>query len=167
MRMAAEIQNRRPAFFCDAMLGSLAKWLRLMGHDAAYERQIDDWEMLRRCSRERRVLLTRDRSVMQRWQIRRGLVDALLVGTGSLENELAEVFKRFGLRPLAQPRCPVDNSSLIAKPRQKVRESVPAYVYRTQTEFHVCPACGRIYWRATHWDRIEALRRKLASSSGL
>lgn len=43
------------------MLGGLAKWLRLVGHDADFRRKVDDWQMLRLCRDEGRLLLTRDR----------------------------------------------------------------------------------------------------------
>lgn len=30
------------AFYCDTMLGRLARWLRLLGYDAAYDAEIGD-----------------------------------------------------------------------------------------------------------------------------
>jgi uncharacterized protein with PIN domain len=31
---------------------------------------------------------------------------------------------------------------------------VPPFVASTQSEFRRCPACGRLYWRATHAERM-------------
>jgi uncharacterized protein with PIN domain len=35
-----------------------------------------------------------------------------------------------------------------------VAERVPPYVRRTQSRYSECPACGRIYWAGTHWQRM-------------
>ena len=148
-------------FFCDSMLGSLAKWLRLLGCDCAYEKEIDDWELVRRCAREGRTLLTRDTEIVKRWQVSRGLVQAALVAAGTTRDQVEEVALRFGLSAKAEPRCPRDNSSLVPLPRADARDRVPPYVFETQQDYRSCPVCSRVYWKATHWERIDELRRRL------
>ena len=56
----------RPRFSLDEMLGSLAKWLRIMGYDALYLRDLNDGEILRRAEEEGRILLTRDKELAHR-----------------------------------------------------------------------------------------------------
>lgn len=144
------------------MLGRLVRWLRLLGYDAVYHPEIGDWEMLRQCAAEGRILLTRDRRVMERWQIGRGQVRAALIGSDKVEEQLKEAAARFGLEPQPEPRCPEDNAVLLALPHEKARDRVPPYVYQTQTSFRSCPGCGRVYWQATHWRRIEAMRGSIS-----
>ncbi len=43
------------------MLGSLARWLRILGYDTAYDNRIEDDDIIERCLRESRIALTRDR----------------------------------------------------------------------------------------------------------
>lgn len=150
-------------FFCDTMLGRLAKWLRLLGFDTAYESEIDDWDLVRQGSLEDRVLLTRDREIMKRWQVVRGKVKASLIGADRIDDQLAEAITRFGLKPGAQARCPEDNSVLEALPREEAQGRVPPYVFETQHEYRACPVCGRVYWKATHWEKIDRVRRSLSS----
>ena len=52
-------------FFADVMLGKLARWLRMLGYDTAYERKIDDADVVGRVLREDRWLLTRDRHLVE------------------------------------------------------------------------------------------------------
>jgi hypothetical protein len=52
-------------------------------------------------------------------------------------------------------RCPVCNGALEVADREAVRAHVPAYVAETHRTFRRCPCCGRIYWRGTHWQRME------------
>lgn len=47
-------------FACDAMLGRLARWLRLLGYDTFYSSEIKDAELLEVCSQGNWILLTRD-----------------------------------------------------------------------------------------------------------
>lgn len=148
-----------PRFFCDAMLGRLARWLRLLGYDAAYEGEIDDWQMLRICAQQQRLLLTRDAGVMQRWQIGRGLVQAVQVEHDKVQQQLAEVTSRLGLTTGAEPRCAECNLVLEILPRDEARALVPPYVFETQNDFRRCPGCRRVYWKATHWEKIESARQ--------
>ena len=62
------------------MLGSLARWLRILGYDTAYDNQIEDDEIIERCRQERRVALTRDRRLAQRSRLR-GCPDTATRGT--------------------------------------------------------------------------------------
>ena len=56
----------RPRFSADEMLGSLARWLRLMGYDTIYERDSSDTAILERARVDERILLTRDKKLAER-----------------------------------------------------------------------------------------------------
>ncbi|MHA1936894.1 MAG: DUF5615 family PIN-like protein, partial [Candidatus Thorarchaeota archaeon] len=53
-------------FIVDAMLGKLALWLRLTGHDTVYSTEIHDDEILDIADRENRVLFTSDAELQER-----------------------------------------------------------------------------------------------------
>jgi len=57
-------------FMADAMLGRLARWLRILGYDTAYEKVITDEALLERVIRDDRWLLTRDRRLALRKLLR-------------------------------------------------------------------------------------------------
>jgi uncharacterized protein with PIN domain len=157
---AARLSHR---FFCDTMLGRLARWLRLSGYYADYRSEIDDWDMVRLCSHEGLILLTRDTGVMQRRQIARGDMRALLLSSSACAEQLREVTHRLGLVRNWEPLCPECNHDLEAVRPGAVRDLVPAYVQRTQENFRRCMACKRVYWQATHWEEIS---KKLDESFG-
>ncbi len=58
----------RPRFAVDEMLGTLARWLRVMGYDAVYEKDHNDDEIVDIAKREGRILLTRDRELAARME---------------------------------------------------------------------------------------------------
>jgi len=133
------------------MLGTLAKWLRLLGYDAYFDPALDDNELVRRARAEDRVLLTRDRELARRPGVR-----ALLIEPEALDEQVRQVLADLDLTPEHSfSRCPVCNEPLADIGREAAREWVPAYVYRTHDTFKLCPACQRVYWRGTHWKQME------------
>ncbi len=149
-------------FAADCMLGTLAKWLILLGHDVAYFPRIEDEDLVTLAIRERRTILTRDRRLAQR----RAARDLILVQSQSLTEQIRQVLDERRLRIRQDSlfrRCVKCNRRTRAVTRRAVRGVVPAYVFRTQERFTRCPGCGRIYWKATHVSRmIEALREHLS-----
>jgi len=55
----------------------------------------------------------------------------------------------------ATPRCGYCNQPLVSADREAVRDRVPPYVLRTESEFRVCEQCRRVYWPGTHWESVE------------
>jgi len=145
--------NESPTrFVVDGMLGSLARWLRILGYDTDYANQRDDRELVRIARAEGRVLLTRDRELAGR----RG-VYALLIESQSLDEQLAQVTSAFPLPPGSHAaRCPVCNAALVEATREEVADRAPAYVLQQHQRFLRCPGCGRIYWRGSHWENMQA-----------
>ncbi len=135
------------------MLGSLARWLRILGYDTAYDNQIEDDEIIERCRREHRVALTRDRGLTQRSQ----LSGCLLIEREELFEQLREVLETIGheidLDRLLS-RCLECNALLQSVDKIEIRPQVPAYVFKTQSHFKRCPDCQRIYWGGTHRRNI-------------
>ncbi len=147
------------------MLGTLARWLRILGYDTEYERDVDDEVLVRRCVAEGRIALTKDRKLVER----RALRNALLIRSKSLGGQVREVLAVTGEDPSDRPflsRCVECNSALEDVSREDVRDRVPPYVFRTQRKFRSCPSCGRIYWAGTHRDRMLERLGRLLSDTG-
>ncbi|HET6277845.1 MAG TPA: Mut7-C RNAse domain-containing protein [Candidatus Polarisedimenticolia bacterium] len=140
-------------FAADCMLGTLAKWLIILGHDVTYYRRIEDDELVAVARREKRTILTCDRKLVER----RAASDHILVKSSDLKEQIHQVMSERGLTVRADRlfrRCLGCNETTRLVPRGTVRGQVPAYVYRTQSRFRRCPQCGKLYWRATHVERM-------------
>lgn len=145
------------------MLGTLAKWLRLLSYDAYFDPALDDNELVRLARAEDRVLLTRDRELAQRPGLR-----VLLVEPEALDEQVRQVLAELHLTPEQSfSRCPVCNEVLAPLDRETARERVPAYVARTHTTFKICLACQRVYWRGTHWQQMDAFLGQLDNPKSL
>jgi uncharacterized protein with PIN domain len=144
-----------PRFLADCNVGRLARWLRALGYDASYHAHIGDAELVREAAAEGRVLLTRDRDLTKRRVIQTGVVRAILIRDDDVRTQLRQVFTELALdleRSLT--RCIECNSELEPRPAATVAERVPPFVRSTQTRYSQCPACDRIYWAGTHWQRM-------------
>lgn len=151
-------------FAADSMLGRLARWLRILGYDTFYLREGDDESLLRLAQAEGRWLLTRDAGLAARATVPR----LIRVEATRLEAQLREVLTKAGL-PLEGgerlTRCPVCNGSLAAVERSAVEGRVPPHVYATHRVFHVCTACGKLYWQGSHLRRIVARLDTIAGAA--
>jgi uncharacterized protein with PIN domain len=152
-------------FLADSSLGRLSKWLRILGYDTVYWRGEADRPFLRIAEREGRVVLTRRRDVLSRQQP--GIV--LFVENDRVEDQIAEVLGKLDLKPEPEnlfTLCLHCNESLKAATPDEVQPLVPDYVFRTQSEFRVCPKCRGVYWPGTHRERAsEKLRRILGTDA--
>jgi uncharacterized protein with PIN domain len=131
------------------MLGTLAKWLIILGHDVRYEPRIEDRDLVAAALREKRSILTRDRRLVKR----RAARDHILIRSQDLTQQIRQVLVARRLTVSEGRlfrRCVKCNRPTRIIGRERVRGRVPPYVYRTQTRFTRCPSCSRIYWRATH-----------------
>ena len=139
-------------FIADTMLGKLARWLRILGYDTLYFRDIEDPTLIQIAFSQRRWLLTRDAILLKE----RRPINYTFVRSDHPRNQLIQVVTeldlsvdRFFLR-----RCPECNDELITLPKNEAQPLVPEYVYQTQQQFSRCPACRRVYWSGTHYHRI-------------
>jgi uncharacterized protein len=140
------------------MLGGLVRWLRVLGVDVVHDPRLDDAALVRRAASDGRVILTRDRRLLERRLARRHL----FIRSGVVAEQLRQVLAELELRPEPAAflgRCLRCNTPLVELPPEAAAARVPPFVLRTQEVFRQCPDCGRAYWRATHARRM---RERLA-----
>ena len=176
-RITGELSNRRPArerterytspvgkvesrtreptrrLLCDVMLGRLARWLRALGHDTAYDRAADDATLVRRAARERRILVTRDTRLVAPAGVR-----LVLLRANDTPGQLRELIGALGIErhPGLLRRCLVCNGRLRTATAGEIEALAPDHVRSTQRGFRACPGCGRLYWPGTHRRRLTA-----------
>ncbi len=143
-------------FIADAMLGRLAKWLRLLGYDTFYKRDITDKELLRIARQHQRVILTRDTELLKQAND-----TCIFITSDHLKEQLREVLSIFNERGYDSPkpfsRCTFCNALLQEIAKEEIAGLVPDYVFLNNREFVRCCECGRIYWKGSHEQRIKAL----------
>ncbi len=152
-----------PRFIADVMLGSLARWLRILGFDTIYFRAIDDNELIKIARQQERILLTRDTGIARRKHIQQ----LILVHSNTTLEQLKEVLSAlFPDSPIPRfpisdvPRCPVCNGELAATAREAVADRIPEYVFLNATPFFTCRECGKVYWYGSHKKSIDKILKQ-------
>lgn len=143
-------------FAADRMLGRLAKWLRITGQDVIYGAHLTGYGLIRAARAERRLILTRDRRLQQKQP-----PEFLFIESDHYREQLLQVVRHCGLRVGGAlfTRCIECNAVLEPRSRQSLGGIVPDYVLSSQERFFSCPTCRRIYWPATHHEKmLEQLR---------
>ena len=137
------------------MLGSLGRWLRLLGYDTVTAQHEPDAVLICWARAEDRTILTRDHHLANQRGIR-----ALLITSDDLDEQLVQVARRLPLpSPRPGTRCPRCNVQLHEVNHNTAAQSVPNYVLHSQDTFRRCPQCQRVYWRGSHWADIAAKMR--------
>jgi len=143
-------------FAADGMLGRLARWLRIAGHDTLCAQDLgvgpegEDEALLRAAEEQGRILLTSDEALHAR-ALRLGLRSVLVTGRSVLD-QLLEISMALGRRldmNFEDSRCPVCNGTLV----QADPSEAPPEV-RKDREFWKCSSCGKVYWEGKHWRSI-------------
>jgi uncharacterized protein with PIN domain len=146
-------------FAADRMLGRLAKWLRIVGYDVIYGRHLSGHGLIRAARADGRLILTRDRSLA-----RKQPPPFVFIESDNYIEQLRQILRDCDLHPGASifARCLVCNSRLLPRAKESVKTLVPAYVFATQERFSWCGRCQKLYWPATHQQKMLDALGKIA-----
>ena len=154
-----EAPLRESAFVADVNLRRLARLLRLLGFDALHSNDFDDAELVEISAGEGRILLSRDRQLLKHGRVTHGY---WVRSTDPIE-QAREVVRRFDLAGSARPfsRCPACNGRLESVEKEAVADEIPPKTARWLDEYVRCEGCGKLYWRGTHFERLEGLVERI------
>ena len=152
---------RDPRFVADANLGQLARYLRLLGFDVVYRNDFADREIARLANQERRIVLTRDRALLQHKIIERGY----FVRADKPREQVKELLGRLQLYDALKPftRCTRCNGELEDVEKDTVLHQLEPKTRKYYERFRRCKSCGQTYWRGSHFNRMEKLYEYFAS----
>lgn len=150
-------------FVLDNHLGRLAAYLRLFGFDTLYRNDIQDDELAQIASAEERVLLSRDHRLLMRTCVHYGY----WLRSKNPRQQLVEVLRRWNLACLARPfrRCLRCNGLLQAVPKEQIISQLQPLTRLYYDDFRQCGACGQIYWKGSHYERMQTWMTKVLQAS--
>ena len=138
-------------FVAEAMLGKLAKWLRMMGYDVLYRRSYREEDLARLVAGGRRLLSRRIRAKAR-------YPGALVLQSDHVAEQLKEL-KTLGSLNLDPSRfftrCLLCNVPLKEADPETAKSTLPDYVFhKNPSRIRFCPECGRFFWPGTHRDNM-------------
>jgi len=155
----AQAPLRVTRFILDAHLGKLAKYLRMLGFDSLYRNDYGDEEIIEISLREKRIILTRDKLLLRSRRVTHGYY----IRSVEKHNQLRELVQKFDLYSQFKSftRCMTCNAELVSKNREDIKQLIPPDILQCYDEFFFCPACRKVYWKGSHFKRMESFIRDL------
>jgi uncharacterized protein len=150
-------------FVLDIHLGKLATSLRLLGFDTLYRNDYEDEELAHISSTQNRILLTRDRGLLMRSVVMYGYY----VRNTNPQKQIVELIQRFNLYQLISPfqRCLRCNGLLESVSKESIVNQLSETVRLYNDEFHRCQNCNQIYWKGSHYERLQQFIDLVVSNS--
>lgn len=152
----------RPRFVLDTHLGRSAAYLRMLGFDTLYRNDYADDELARISDEEQRILLTRDIGLLKRGRV----VYGYFVRNTDPRQSLREIAARFDLIAQIEPfrYCMKCNGQLVAVAKEAIRALLKPGTAEYYDTFHQCRSCGQVYWRGSHYDKMEKMLEEMIAT---
>ncbi|MFN6569850.1 Mut7-C RNAse domain-containing protein [Dendronalium sp. ChiSLP03b] len=150
------------SFVLDIHLGKLATSLRLLGFDTLYRNDYEDEELAIISHEQSRILLTRDKGLLMRSLVTHGYY----VRSTNPQQQIVEVLRRFDLFNAVSPfqRCLRCNGLLEPIAKEFIVHQLPETVQLQIDEFHRCQDCGQVYWKGSHYERLQQFVESVLSN---
>lgn len=157
-------QRHLERFVADGHLGKLVRNLRLLGIDVVYDNQLDDPGLLDVMQSDQRALLTRDRRLL----MHRIVIDGYCPRSSEPMTQTVEVVRRFQLSPNLKPftRCLQCNGLLEQVDKAAVINQLEPLTRIYYEEFRSCTVCGKIFWRGSHFSKLEGFLERFRHALG-
>ena len=153
-------------FFVDAMLGNIAKKLRLLGFDSEYFPDIDDSKLLERSHNENRIIISKDQNLIKRAE--KMNISSIYI---SKENEI-EQFQEIHEKTHLEfneifgdvARCPKCNFMTYQIKKSEIANKISEKILEYNDMFWKCDGCNQIYWEGTHIKNLQEFVGKIKYS---
>lgn len=161
-------------FLVDAMLGKLARFLRIFGYDALFANDlvefydmdpIPDKRLLTYAQQSNRIIITKDYPFYERINEK-----AIYLEGEGVYNYLNQIKEKLEVKldfSIEKARCTLCNSILKeVKEKSDIKDDVLQETYNHYNEFYRCInlKCKKIFWKGSHIDDIE---KRLEKNSNL
>jgi uncharacterized protein with PIN domain len=157
------MNNKKSIFIVDAMLGKIAKKLRLLGYDSLYSSNMEDEELLRIAKEESRILITKDLPLTAK--AKKQQIATIQITKDDEIDQFLQIIEKANLEKCtingSSSRCPVCNGELKVTEKNSVFDKIPTGVFEKMNKFWTCIKCGKIYWEGTHIKNLQKFTREL------
>ena len=160
--MAMQLKNE-PIFFVDAMLGNIAKKLRLMGYDTKYYSDIEDKSLIQTAKKENRIVISRDEDLVRVSQKKD--VNAIYIQSEKEIQQIHDIMDFLNLEKVEingeKARCPNCNFKTESIDKKNIDQKIPKKVLEFNEKFWICRNCNQIFWEGTHIQNLQKLVRSI------
>jgi uncharacterized protein with PIN domain/molybdopterin converting factor small subunit len=153
----------KPKFILDVHLGGLARYLRMVGFDTLYNNE--DWGdkyIADTGGEENRIVLSRDIGLLKRSSV----IYGYYVRKKDSMKQFIEIAERYSLRSYFTPftTCIKCNGQIASVNKNEIIHLLEEGTKNEHNEFWQCTSCQQIYWKGTHFIKMEKLIQNIKLS---
>ena len=141
-----------PIFFVDAMLGNIARKLRLLGYDSKHFSDIDDTKLINMAIKEKRIIISKDRALIHRAQ--KFGIKTIYIKKQKDTEQFFEIINSIHLKDLQingnLARCRKCNSITESIDKNNYKEKISLAVFNLNEKFWRYKSYDKIYWERSH-----------------
>jgi uncharacterized protein len=143
---------RETKFVLDVHLGTLARYLRLLGFDTLYRNDFDDEEIINLSLDGQRIILTRDLFILKNGKVTHGY----FVRETNPKKQILEIVRRFDLKDQFKPftLCLECNGKIVKVDKSAIENELRENTRKAFQEFYRCMDCRKIYWKGSHYEKM-------------
>ena len=150
-------------FLVDAMLGNLAKKLRLLGFDAKFCLDNKDNNLSKILKNEDRILITRNIKLAEKFNKQN--LQVIYLTTNNEDEQFFQIKEQTQIKifdiSVNNTRCTLCNGELNHVEKNTIKNKIPYNVFQKTNDFWKCSLCKKIYWEGTHIQHLQSFVRKL------
>lgn len=145
---------RNSKFILDVHLGTLAKYLRMLGFDSLFENNYNDKQIIDIAKKQKRIILSRDKALLKSSSVTHGY----FVYATNPKEQIIEIINRLDLFKQAKPltRCLICNRKITTVKKETILKKLPLATERYFDDFFECHHCKKIFWRGSHYQRMKS-----------
>lgn len=153
----------KPRFVLDTHLGRLASYLRMMGFDTLYRNDYPDDELAFVSNSENRILLTRDIGLLKRSLV----IYGYYMRETNPKKRILEVSRKYNLPEQITPfqYCMSCNGAIQSVAKADILSKITLQTARYYDQFYQCQTCQKIYWRGSHYQKMQAFIEKVVNEA--
>jgi len=143
---------RAPIFICDAHLGRLARYLRMLGFDTVYSNKIMPEEVIEVSKKDCRIILSKNIRLARNEEVNR----SFWIRSDDPLEQLRDLIHKLDLLSLFNPltRCLECNNKIEPVRKEEIMDRLQPKTARYFKEFYLCPSCNKIYWKGSHYEHM-------------
>jgi len=151
----------KPKFLTDQNLGKLTKKLRLLGLDTVSFSTNQSAKFIALANTEERIILTRSIGLLKN----KSVVFGYWIRHEQILAQVQEILNRFPVKSYLKPfgRCSICNGCVFEVEKEKIAMLLPSRTKTYFNDFNRCENCGQIYWKGSHYQRIDTFIKQLTT----
>jgi uncharacterized protein len=160
-----EMPLRKTRFITDSNLGNIVKYMRLLGFDLYYDAALSDREIIKISNHEKRIILTKSSKLLKF----KDVTHAIFIRPGTTEEQVNRIIDHLDIRDRAKPfsRCLLCNGPIDSVAKDMVIDQIPSKTRSFCDEYTQCRCCGKIYWKGTHFIKMQKFVDHILGNSGI